>query len=105
MFSMGLVSGKLFDAGYFHSSQIVGIVIYLLWYVLNFYVMALANGRISTFMLSLAHIDKFYQLFLAQGLGVGIGIGILFLPALAIQGHYWQRRRALAMGIVLTGNR
>jgi MFS family permease len=88
MFSMGLVSGKLFDAGYFHSSQIVGIVIYL----------------VCTFMLSLAHFDKFYQLFLTQGLGVGIGIGILFLPALAIQGHYWKKRRALAMGLVLTGS-
>jgi len=88
MFSMGLISGKLFDAGYFHSSQIVGIVIYL----------------VCTFMLSLAHFDKYYQLFLAQGLGVGIGIGLLFLPALAIQGHYWKKRRALAMGLVLTGS-
>lgn len=54
-------------------------------------------------MLSLADITSYYQLFLAQGLGVGIGIGFLFLPALAIQGHHWKKRRTLAMGIVLTG--
>ena len=30
MFSLGLVSGKLFDLGYFHHVQTVGIVIYLI---------------------------------------------------------------------------
>jgi hypothetical protein len=54
-------------------------------------------------MLSLADYHQYYQLFLSQGLGVGLGIGFMFLPALAIQGHYWKKRRALAMGIVMTG--
>lgn len=101
---MGLVSGKLFDMGYFHTTQIVGILIYLISYVSRMSLL----GRITDsgnriFMLSLADFSQYYQLFLAQGLGVGIGIGFLFLPALAIQGHHWKKRRALAMGIVLTG--
>jgi MFS family permease len=55
-------------------------------------------------MLSLAHIEHYYQLFLCQGLGMGIGAGCLYAPALAIQAHHWYERRALAMGIVVTGS-
>ena len=54
-------------------------------------------------MLSLAHIEHYYQLFLCQGLGMGVGAGCLYAPALAIQTHHWRDRRALAMGIVTTG--
>ena len=28
----------------------------------------------------------------------------MFLPALSVQAHHWKKRRALAMGIVLTGS-
>jgi hypothetical protein len=31
-------------------------------------------------------------------------MGMMYLPALAIVSHYFTRRRALAMGIVLTGS-
>lgn len=104
MFSMGLVSGKLFDMGHFHSTQIVGILIYLVWYVNRiFSFWSIADYSNSLFMLSLTDFSQYYQLFLAQGLGVGIGFGLLFLPALAVQGHHWKKRRALVMGIVLTG--
>jgi MFS family permease len=39
------------------------------------------------------------QLLLSQGLGIGIAVGIMYIPALAILSHYFQRRRALALGI------
>jgi MFS family permease len=55
-------------------------------------------------MLSFAQIEHYYQLFLCQGLGMGIGAGCLYVPALAIQAHHWRERRALAMGIVVTGS-
>lgn len=54
-------------------------------------------------MVSLADPDKYYQVYLSQGLGMGIGAGLLYLPAVAIQAHHWRARRALAMGIVVTG--
>lgn len=54
-------------------------------------------------MLSLADPTKYYQLILSQGVGMGIGQGMLLVPALSIQAHYWRKRRAVAMGIVLTG--
>jgi len=88
LFAVGLVAGKLFDLGYFHVTQSVGIFIYLF----------------STFMLSLVDYKVYYQIFLAQGLGIGIGLGLLFLPAFAIQSHHWTHRRAFAMGIVISGS-
>lgn len=54
-------------------------------------------------MLSLADPSKYYQIFLSQGLGVGLGCGMMFLPALSVQAHHWNKYRAMAMGIVLTG--
>ncbi|CAL1703585.1 unnamed protein product [Somion occarium] len=88
IFAMGLPAGKLFDAGYFHHLQIAGALLFVF----------------SLFMLSLVDISKFYQIFLSQGVGVGIGCGMMFLPALSVQAHHWKNRRALAMGIVLTGS-
>jgi len=58
----------------------------------------------SLFMVSIAHPDKFYQIYLAQGLCMGIGSGLLYVPAVAVQAHYWRDRRALAMGIVVSGS-
>lgn len=57
----------------------------------------------SFFMLSLASVNSYYQLFLAQGVGLGLGAGLIYMPSMAIQAHYWRRRRALVMGIVITG--
>lgn len=54
-------------------------------------------------MLSLAHTEHYYQLYLTQGLLAGIGGGFLYLPAVAIQAHHWRERRALAMGVAITG--
>lgn len=58
---------------------------------------------LSLFMLSLANPKKYYQLILSQGVGAGLGSGFILVPALSLQAHHWQKRRALAMGIVLTG--
>ena len=58
-------------------------------------------GRL--FMLSLAHPSKYYQLFLSQGVGMGLGAGFVFTPAMAIQAHYFRKKRPLAMGIVVSG--
>jgi MFS family permease len=46
----------------------------------------------------------YWQTMLAQGLGAGIGIGIIFLPAVSVLSQYFLRRRALAIGIAVTGS-
>jgi len=42
----------------------------------------------------------FVQIYLAQGIGLGTAIGIMYIPAVGIVSHYFQRRRALIIGIV-----
>lgn len=77
----------MLDRGYFRITNAVGSVLLVF----------------SLFMLSLAHRDKYYQIYLSQGLGFGIGAGLIYGPVVAIQAHYWRKRRALAMAIVNTG--
>ncbi|KAF5357445.1 hypothetical protein D9757_011593 [Collybiopsis confluens] len=87
-FALGIVSGKLFDEGYFHIVQIIGGVLF----------------TFSLFMLSLAKPDQYYQIFLSQGLGMGIGLGLIFVPSVGIMVHHFKRRKGLASGIALSGS-
>jgi MFS family permease len=48
--------------------------------------------------------NSFWETMLAQGIGCGIGVGLLFLPAISILSQYFFRRRALAIGIAVTGS-
>ncbi|EDR07247.1 uncharacterized protein LACBIDRAFT_250673 [Laccaria bicolor S238N-H82] len=87
-FALGLVSGKLFDAGYFHHLIVLGSVIF----------------TFSLFMVSLAQPNQYYQVFLSQGLGMGLGIGLVFVPTASICALHFKRRKALATGIVFSGS-
>lgn len=46
---------------------------------------------------------KYWQAVLAQGLIIGVGNGCLFVPSTAVIPPYFEKRRALAMGIAITG--
>jgi len=46
----------------------------------------------------------FSQIFLSQGLGMGVGMGLVFVPTASICAHHFKRRKALAMGIALSGS-
>ncbi|KAJ3511804.1 hypothetical protein NLJ89_g3887 [Agrocybe chaxingu] len=86
--SVGLISGRGFDSGYFYHLMIAGAALFVF----------------SLFMISVTQAEKYYQLFLAQGLGLGISVGIMYIPALGIVSHYFQKRRALALGIATSGS-
>lgn len=86
--SVGLFSGRTFDAGYFYHLMIGGSILMLF----------------CLFMISITTPEHYYQLFLAQGLGIGIAVGIMYIPAIGLIPHYFQRRRALALGIATTGS-
>ncbi|KAI0057041.1 MFS general substrate transporter [Artomyces pyxidatus] len=88
LIAMGLPAGKLLDMGYFRQTIFAGSCIYVL----------------SLFMVSIAHPDKYDQIFWSQGIGMGIGSGLLYIPAMAVQAHHWRAKRALAMGVVITGS-
>ncbi|KAF8909693.1 major facilitator superfamily domain-containing protein [Gymnopilus junonius] len=86
--SVGLFSGRAFDAGYFYHLMIGGALLF----------------EFCLFMVSISEAEHFYQLFLAQGLGLGIAIGLMYIPGLGIISHYFHRRRALAIGIATSGS-
>jgi MFS family permease len=79
------MSGPLFDLGYFRSMLIIG----------NFLVV------FGIMMLSLS--TTYWQVFLSQGVCMGLGAGLLYIPSLALVGVWFSRKRALAMGIVMSG--
>jgi MFS family permease len=83
--TMGVVTGQLFDRGFFMS------LIYTGAFLCSFAVM----------MLSLC--TEFYQILLAQGVCIGIGAGMVFTPSMALIARSFKQRRAIAMGVVACG--
>ncbi|KAJ7779715.1 MFS general substrate transporter [Mycena metata] len=73
-FALGIISGKLFDEGYFHALEIFGGMTFIF----------------SVFMLSPAKPPQYYQ-----GVGMGIGLSFTFVPSISITG--------LASGIAVSG--
>jgi len=87
-FSMGLLAGRLFDAGLFREVMIVGSILHLF----------------SFFMLSLAKPNHYYQVILSQGVGMGLGMGLVIAPAVALPAHYFRATRSRAMGLIFVGS-
>ncbi|KAK1585259.1 major facilitator superfamily transporter [Colletotrichum navitas] len=83
---VGPISGPLYDAGYFRELLWAGMFLILL----------------GMFMTSLC--TAYWQVLLAQGVCVGVGCGLVFLPSTAILSQYFDKRRALVMGIAATGS-
>ncbi|KAH8682673.1 major facilitator superfamily domain-containing protein [Xylariales sp. PMI_506] len=82
----GIVSGPLYDAGYFRHLLITG----------NFFVV------FGMFMTSLC--TEYYQVLLAQGICVGLGCAIMFLPCAALISQWFSHRRAIALGVQSVGS-
>ncbi|RYN66181.1 hypothetical protein AA0117_g11859 [Alternaria alternata] len=82
---IGVLSGPLFDLGYFRSMLLVGNVLVVL----------------GIMMLSLS--TKYWQVFLSQGLCMGLGAGLLYIPSMAMVGVWFSKKRAVALGIVMSG--
>ncbi|USP82685.1 uncharacterized protein yc1106_09959 [Curvularia clavata] len=82
---IGVLSGPLFDLGYFRSMLLLG----------NFLVV------FGIMMLSLS--TTYWQVFLSQGICMGLGAGLLYIPSLAMVGVWFDKRRNVALGIVMSG--
>ncbi|KAJ5747706.1 MFS general substrate transporter [Penicillium nucicola] len=83
---LGLVTGPLYDAGYFYALLYSGSFMILL-------------GQMMT---SICH--EYYQVLLAQGFCIGIGVGLIFIPGVAILSTYFTSKLALANGIAAAGS-
>lgn len=86
LFFMGTISGRLTDSGHFR---------------VVFFVGSLATV-VGIFASSFCH--QFWQFFLALGVAVGVGNGCLFCPMLTVMSPYFDKRRAMAIGIVACGS-
>ncbi|OAL43085.1 MFS general substrate transporter [Pyrenochaeta sp. DS3sAY3a] len=85
-FSLGMVTGRLFDAGYFYWSMIPGMLV----------------AALGMFMTSLC--TKYWQFFLAQGIMNGLGNGMQFAPAMSLITTYFARNRSVALAIMASGS-
>lgn len=75
---IGVLSGPLFDRGYFRTMLFVG----------NFLVV------FGIMMLSLA--TTYWQVMLSQGICMGMGAGLLYIPSLALVGVWFSKKRGKA---------
>ncbi|KAL8331490.1 hypothetical protein RB593_002096 [Gaeumannomyces tritici] len=86
MMLVGVVSGPLYDMGYFR--VLIGTGLFLI--------------ILGQFLLSVC--TTYWQVLLAQGIMTGIGMGLTFLPSTTILAQYFHRKRALVLGISSTGS-
>ncbi|KAG8695870.1 hypothetical protein FRC11_001143, partial [Ceratobasidium sp. 423] len=86
VFLPGLVTGRMFDLGYFRGPQIAAASLFV----------------VGTFLT--AECKEYWQFLLCQGLAVGLASGILFGPTIAIIAHWFKARRGLAIGIAASGS-
>ncbi|KAG9309194.1 major facilitator superfamily domain-containing protein [Chiua virens] len=86
VFLPGLITGRLFDIGYFK--------------IPYFFASCLLVA--CTFLV--AECKEYWQFFLVQGVGTGLACGVLFGPALGIVSHWFSKRRALALGVNAIGS-
>jgi MFS family permease len=83
---VGVVSGPVYDAGYFRHLITTGAVLIPFGFM----------------MTSLAH--EYWQTILAQAFCIGIGNGCIFVPSVAILPQYFSTRKALANGLAASGS-
>ncbi|TFK87296.1 MFS general substrate transporter [Polyporus arcularius HHB13444] len=84
----GTFAGRIFDA--YGTSVMIPLGSFILVFALM--------------MVSLTQYDQAYQVFLSHGVLFGLGIALLFNPSLAVLGHWFRRRRALAIGLTTGGS-
>ncbi|PIA97399.1 Monocarboxylate transporter 13 [Cercospora beticola] len=82
---LGVLSGPLFDLGWFQTMLIVGGL----------------GQTLSVFLTSVS--TQYWQLMLTQGVLQGLSNGLLYLPGLALVSRAFKKHRAVAMGITTCG--
>ncbi|KAL5634566.1 hypothetical protein ACGC1H_002568 [Rhizoctonia solani] len=82
----GLVTGRMFDLGYFRGPQLAAAALFI-------------AGSFLT-----AECKEYWQFLLCQGFTVGIGCGFLFGPMIPVLTHWFKARRGLAVGVAASGS-
>ncbi|KAG1840764.1 major facilitator superfamily domain-containing protein [Suillus tomentosus] len=83
-----LISGPLYDRGWFYRLMIVGSLL----------------QSLSLFALSFTKPGQFYLAFMVQGVISGFGMGLTYAPSIAVVSqHFSSRKRTLVMSLVTSG--
>lgn len=85
-FSLGMFTGRMFDAGYLYWTLIPGMIL----------------SALGIFMASLS--SQYWHFFLAQGVINGFGNGMQFAPSLSLVSTYFARNRSVALAIMASGS-
>ncbi|KAG7442510.1 MFS general substrate transporter [Guyanagaster necrorhizus] len=86
VFLPGILVGRLFDLGYFHTILLSCSALLVL----------------ATFLT--AECTAYWQFLLCQGFVVGLACGGIFGPAMAVIAHWFKKKRGMALGLVAIGS-
>ncbi|KAG2152567.1 MFS general substrate transporter [Suillus bovinus] len=86
--NVALISGPLYDRGWFYRLMIVGSLL----------------QSLSLFALSFAKPGQFYLAFMVQGVLAGFGMGLTYGPGIAVISQHFSRKRTLVMSLVTSGS-
>ncbi|EJD49716.1 MFS general substrate transporter [Auricularia subglabra TFB-10046 SS5] len=86
VFFPGLLTGRMFDLGWYRLPQ-------LFWSVIQV---------ASVFLI--AECTQYWHFLLVQGILVGLSSGCLFGPVMAVLTHWFKKRRSTAFGVVAIGS-
>ncbi|KAL1661009.1 major facilitator superfamily domain-containing protein [Schizophyllum commune] len=86
VFIPGLVTGRLFDLGYLKAPLFLATCVFV----------------VATFLV--AECTKYWHFLLCQGIVTGFACGIIFGPMMGIIGHWFRRKRGLALGMNAIGS-
>jgi MFS family permease len=83
---VGVVTGPLYDAGYFYVLVATGSILIVVGFM------------------ALGVCTEYWQVLLAQAFCVGVGNGFLYIPSVAIIPQYFSSRRAIATAVAASGS-
>lgn len=86
VFVPGLVTGRMFDLGHLKVPLFIASVVFV----------------VATFLV--AQCTQYWHFLLCQGLVSGLACGVIFGPMMGIIGHWFRRRRGLALGMTAIGS-
>lgn len=85
VFMPSVVTGRMFDIGYFTAPLLSSSILLVL----------------ATFLV--AECTQYWHFLLCQGFTIGLSCGMVFGPSVGIVGHWFRRRRGIAIGLMSTG--
>ncbi|KXN82270.1 Riboflavin transporter MCH5 [Leucoagaricus sp. SymC.cos] len=85
VFLPGQVTGRMFDLGYLKAPFLIGTLVFIL----------------ATFLVAECH--EYWHFLLCQGFTIGLSCGICFGPTFSIIGHWFKKRRGIAIGLTTAG--